>query len=282
MTNFLDSRHPSAEDILSALLAARPEPTRDAPKDRRGIYGLVDHYGDLRYIGSTKATAETLYKRIHQRHRTESENSSHYFSRMYNAGRMWRLRNDAATKADGYIAKKLRNAFVAEHCKAVWVALPDNADIAGLEQAVIRLAPKEAIAWNGRGMEAYAEPVELVHRVLLRLKFSSSELEAVNRQNARFLGSDTAPVAISSVNRSSAPVTHKVPPFPEDPFRFFALDVETANNDRGSICQIGVACVRPDNSIETWVTYVDPQANTWVFTYLHGIEKKDRFRCAAF
>jgi DNA polymerase III subunit epsilon len=62
--------------------------------------------------------------------------------------------------------------------------------------------------------------------------------------------------------------------FPKGPFRFFALDVETANNDRGSICQIGVACVRPDNSIETWVTYVDPQVDRWVFTYLHGISAR--------
>lgn len=51
----------------------------------------------------------------------------------------------------------------------------------------------------------------------------------------------------------------------------FALDVETANNDRGGICQIGVACMRPDNSVETWVTYVDPQTSRWVFTGLHGI-----------
>lgn len=60
-------------------------------------------------------------------------------------------------------------------------------------------------------------------------------------------------------------------PFPTGPFRFVALDVETANNDRGSICQIGVARVRPDHSIETWMTYVDPRVDRWVFTYLHGI-----------
>ncbi|CUH80690.1 exonuclease domain-containing protein [Tropicibacter naphthalenivorans] len=62
--------------------------------------------------------------------------------------------------------------------------------------------------------------------------------------------------------------------FPTGPFRFLALDVETANHDRGSICQIGVACVRPDNSIETWVTFVDPQTATWAFTGLHGISQK--------
>ncbi|WP_417248706.1 exonuclease domain-containing protein [Celeribacter sp.] len=59
--------------------------------------------------------------------------------------------------------------------------------------------------------------------------------------------------------------------FPSGPFRFVALDVETANHDRASICQIGVACVRPDNSIETWTTYVDPCTSTWAFTGLHGI-----------
>lgn len=63
-------------------------------------------------------------------------------------------------------------------------------------------------------------------------------------------------------------------PFPKGLFRFVALDVETANNDRGSICQIGVACVRLDHSIETWMTYVDPQVDRWVFTYLHGISAR--------
>ena len=61
--------------------------------------------------------------------------------------------------------------------------------------------------------------------------------------------------------------------FPSGPFRFVALDVETANHDRASICQIGVACVRPDNSIETWTTYVDPGTSTWAFTGLHGISQ---------
>ncbi|MBT9386283.1 exonuclease [Pseudooceanicola sp. CBS1P-1] len=60
-------------------------------------------------------------------------------------------------------------------------------------------------------------------------------------------------------------------PFPTGPFRFVALDVETANHDRASICQIGVACVRPDNTIETWTTYVDPKTSRWDFTGLHGI-----------
>ena len=62
----------------------------------------------------------------------------------------------------------------------------------------------------------------------------------------------------------------KAPPL-AGAFRFFALDVETANRQRSSICQIGIAGVRPDNSIETWSTYVDPLTEDWSCTRIHGI-----------
>lgn len=101
------------EDLLATLLEAIPRQTVQMPQDARGLYGLIDHLGDLRYIGSTSSAEETLHKRIHLRHRTGSENSSHYFSCMYNTGRMWRDRDDPATKADGDIAKALRNTFIA-------------------------------------------------------------------------------------------------------------------------------------------------------------------------
>lgn len=250
----------AAEDLLSALLEATPRPTVQAPRDARGLYGLVDHLGDLRYIGSTSSSEQTLYERIHQRHRTGSEGMSHYFSQMYNTGRMWRDRKNALTKADGDIAKALRNEFIVDHCRAVWLPLPDTADIGRLEVGVLALAPDHAIAWNRRRMQSYDEPADLVEATLRRLGWGTCELAALERQRLRFLASKATPIR-------QTPVT----PFPEGPFRFFALDVETANNDRGSICQVGVACVRPDNSIETWVTYVDPQVDRWIFTYLHGI-----------
>ncbi|WP_181952921.1 hypothetical protein [Falsirhodobacter xinxiangensis] len=63
----------SSEQVMDALLAASPTFTREAPRDCRGIYGLVDHHGMLRYIGSTVSADETFYKRIHSRHRTGSE-----------------------------------------------------------------------------------------------------------------------------------------------------------------------------------------------------------------
>ncbi|NGQ92453.1 3'-5' exonuclease [Rhodobacter sp. HX-7-19] len=263
----------SAEDLLSALLEAAPRPTSQAPRDARGLYGLVDHHGDLRYIGSTSSTDQTFYERIHRRHRTGSEGMSHYFSAMYNTGRMWRDRTDPLTKADGDLAKALRNEFVIDHCRAVWLPLPDTVDIARLEAEVLSLAPDHVIAWNRRRMQAYDEPVDLVEGTLRRLGWGAREKAAIERQRLRFMSAMVSPVAAPAPKPATVRQM-RVTPFPEGPFRFFALDVETANNDRGSICQIGVACVRPDNSIETWVTYVDPQEERWVFTYLHGISAR--------
>lgn len=61
------------------------------------------------------------------------------------------------------------------------------------------------------------------------------------------------------------------PPFPRGRFRFFALDVETAGREAGSICQIGVACVGRDGRITPWVTDIDPQTGDWSCTRIHGI-----------
>lgn len=258
---------PTATEILDLLMRAKPRPTSEAPRDARGIYGLFDHTGTFRYIGSTSSAAETFYKRIHQRHRTGSESTSHYFSRMYNTGRMWRLRNDAATKSDGDIAKGLRNKFIARHCGCTWVTLPDDADISGLEAQVIAIAPSEMVAWNRRGMDVYDEPVELVDALIEEMRLPPVERAAIARQRNRHLGGGSA----VKTRLETAAEQIILPPLPTGPFRFFALDVETANNDRGSICQVGVACVRRDDSIETWDTLVDPRTDTWQFSYLHGI-----------
>jgi len=259
----------SAKNILEALLSSRPRKTADAPDNSRGIYGLIDHNGDLRYIGSTKSAEETLRKRIHQRHRTGSENSSHYFARMYNTGRMWRDRDDKSAVLDAKISKELRNEFISDHCRAVWIALPDQIDISRIEREILAIAPSEATAWNWRGADIYSEPVDLVDLTLDRLKWPTFKLDALERQHRRFANVHTN-LSVTSIPKKAVSAN----PLPEGDFRFFALDVETANGDRGSICQIGIACVRPDNSIETWVTYVNPQTSTWAFTYIHGINAR--------
>ncbi|MGH1412780.1 MAG: 3'-5' exonuclease [Pelagimonas sp.] len=61
-------------------------------------------------------------------------------------------------------------------------------------------------------------------------------------------------------------------PLPLGPFRFVALDVETASGQPASICQIGLACVDHSNHIHSYVTYVDPETGFAPFNVqLHGI-----------
>jgi DNA polymerase III subunit epsilon len=59
---------------------------------------------------------------------------------------------------------------------------------------------------------------------------------------------------------------------PDGNFRFIALDVETSCGDSASICQIGLACVGFDHSIQTWSAFVDPLMPFASFNIrLHGI-----------
>lgn len=59
---------------------------------------------------------------------------------------------------------------------------------------------------------------------------------------------------------------------PDGDFQFIALDVETACGDSASICQIGIACVGYDDTIQIWTTYVDPEMPFAPFNIdLHGI-----------
>lgn len=62
---------------------------------------------------------------------------------------------------------------------------------------------------------------------------------------------------------------HRVP---QGNFRFIALDVETACSDAASICQIGLACVQPDNQFQTFSMLVNPGTRFDPFNIqLHGI-----------
>lgn len=252
---------PTAPEILDLLKQARPRPTTEAPRNARGIYGLYDHTGAFRYIGSTSSLNQTLYERIHLRHRSGSETHSHYFAKMYNTGRMWVDRTDPETVAEMKIVRRLRQAFIARYCGCTWVVLPDDAGITRLETEVIHLAPSGMIAWNRSGMATYDQPVDLVDALINEMGLTSFEHTALVRQRERHFSMRSA---------ASRPVGG-LSTFPKGPFRFFALDVETANHDRSSICQLGVACVRPDNSIETWVTLVNPRTSRWDFSGLHGI-----------
>lgn len=57
---------------------------------------------------------------------------------------------------------------------------------------------------------------------------------------------------------------------------FVAIDVETANSDMASICQIGVAVFRQGTVVEEWVTLVDPEDYFDVMNIsIHGITPED-------
>lgn len=174
-------------DVLAALFAQTPVKTADLPRDERGIYGLIDHNQHLRYIGCTTRESENFRKRIHQRHRTGSETHSHYFSKIYNTGRMYRDRIAQQGDPDAKIAKDLRSAFIAEFCRAVYVPLEaSELEILALETSTIAIAPPENILWNRATTMVYQEPTELVDRLITKLGYSDEHVAALERQHARF------------------------------------------------------------------------------------------------
>lgn len=57
---------------------------------------------------------------------------------------------------------------------------------------------------------------------------------------------------------------------------FNTIDVETANADRASICQIGLVQVRDGEVVSEWSTLVNPEGQFhWRNVLVHGIEAKD-------
>lgn len=59
-------------------------------------------------------------------------------------------------------------------------------------------------------------------------------------------------------------------------FDFIALDVETANENYWSICQVGIAFFKDGEVINTWDTLVNPQTYFSSLNIgIHGIEEKD-------
>ena len=57
--------------------------------------------------------------------------------------------------------------------------------------------------------------------------------------------------------------------------QFVAIDVETANADMGSICQVGLAKFVDGKIAEEWCTLVDPEDYfDEVNIFIHGIEPR--------
>jgi DNA polymerase-3 subunit epsilon len=57
---------------------------------------------------------------------------------------------------------------------------------------------------------------------------------------------------------------------------FVVIDVETANQNSSSICQIGIACFSNGKHVRTWGTLINPEDSFSSFNVqLHGIEPRD-------
>ena len=57
---------------------------------------------------------------------------------------------------------------------------------------------------------------------------------------------------------------------------FIAIDVETANADMSSICQIGIAKFDDNKLIDEWCTLIDPEDYfDPINIFIHGITEKD-------
>lgn len=64
---------------------------------------------------------------------------------------------------------------------------------------------------------------------------------------------------------------------------FIALDVETANVDMASICQIGMASFADGKLIVEWSSLIDPEDYfDFVNIDIHGITEADVFGCPTF
>ena len=52
---------------------------------------------------------------------------------------------------------------------------------------------------------------------------------------------------------------------------YFAYDVETANYDYSTICQIGLVKFEDGQVVESWDFLINPQTEDFMFTCIHGI-----------
>jgi DNA polymerase III subunit epsilon len=64
---------------------------------------------------------------------------------------------------------------------------------------------------------------------------------------------------------------------------FIAIDVETANEDMASICQVGIAKYTAGKVVTEWVSLVDPEDYfSWLNVQVHGIAEEDVAGCPTF
>lgn len=65
---------------------------------------------------------------------------------------------------------------------------------------------------------------------------------------------------------------------------FAAIDFETANNERTSICSVGVVIVKNREIVDSFYSLIQPEPNyyNYCFTQIHGITKNDTDQAPVF
>ena len=58
---------------------------------------------------------------------------------------------------------------------------------------------------------------------------------------------------------------------------FAAIDFETANNERTSVCSVGVVIVKEGEFVDSFYSLIQPEPNYYLYwnTLVHGITKED-------
>ena len=56
---------------------------------------------------------------------------------------------------------------------------------------------------------------------------------------------------------------------------FVAIDFETANNVRTSVCAVGIVVVREGKIVDSFYSLIHPEPNYYLFTYIHGLTQID-------
>ncbi len=58
---------------------------------------------------------------------------------------------------------------------------------------------------------------------------------------------------------------------------FAAIDFETANNERTSVCSVGVVIVKEGEFVDSFYSLIQPEPNYYLYwnTMVHGITKED-------
>jgi len=106
-------------------------------------------------------------------------------------------------------------------------------------------------------------------KTIFQRLFGRSDTPAIEASTTRTTSQPTAAAPLNSNATSEFAILLS------KTYRFVAVDVETANRNQGSICQIGMALVSADGTVDTIGILIDPEQDFESFNIdLHGIDEE--------